>query len=279
MNRLWRVFLVTAVLLAGALLVAACGGGGGDDDDGNGDQPDATEQVDNGDDEPNGDANADLRRLASEFGNRELKVSYLMTTTSIVDGEEVVEEGTITFYWKPDVGWRMDLAFGDEGTVAFITANDTTYSCFEGDGESQCLEVPLGEELPVPFLSFLTDPGEFDDFIDSSVLGLGLDFSRSERSVAGRDAECFSAEGTIDGEDGQVEYCFADGIVLLIRTSGGGDFGGAFSLEATEISDSVSDSDLEPPYEVIDLGLDDLLDDFDLDDLLDDIDLDDILGE
>ncbi|MCH7488910.1 MAG: hypothetical protein IIB23_04700, partial [Chloroflexi bacterium] len=114
---------------------------------------------------------------------------------------------------------------------------------------------PIGDSLTPDFFDIFTEPDILIDQIDA-VLG-DLNVDRSNRTIAGQDATCFSISGTIDGETGAVEYCFRDdGVLLLLRAAGGpgdGD-GGESSLEAISVEDSVSDSDLEPPYDVLDVG-------------------------
>lgn len=267
MTHSWRMLLLAAALLAGALLVAACGGGGGDDS-----EPGATEATDgdttDGDSEPSGGALDDLLSLTAAYGLKEVKVTYRMSGAGL-EGEE----GTMTIYWKPGIGWRIDFSSdGSEGS--FIVKADESYICAMEGGEGQCLVSPLGTDLPVPFLGSLTDPGEFGSLIDETFLGADVD--RSSRTIAGRDAECFAVMSSALGEDVSAEYCFGDGLLLYLSADTPGVDGGAFTLEAIEIEDGVSDADLEPIYPVLEIpGLDDT----DLDDILEDFDIDDILED
>ena len=184
----------------------------------------------------------------------------------------------MTLYWKPDVGWRVDFSIAG-GESIFITTEGVTYSCTSIAGQGQCFESDADVDAPVPFLGLFTNPDELASFVAESISG--VDVNRSSRTIAGRDADCFSIEAEIEGQTGSAEYCFADGLILLLSVGGEGDDGaGIFSFEATEIGDTVSDSDFEPPFEIIE-AFD--LDDFDLDDLdledfdLEDFDLEDIL--
>lgn len=273
--RFW--LLAVAVVLA-ALLLAACGGGGngdgnGGDDGGNGEATEVS-GTDNGSEASSSEAD-ELRALAGGFGLNEVKVTYLITSSG---GPESLD-GEMTLYWKPNVGWRVDFSIAG-GESIFITTEGATYSCTSIAGQGQCFESDADLDAPVPFLDLFTNPDELSSFVDESISG--VDVNRSSRTIAGRDADCFSVEAEIEGQTGSAEYCFADGLILLLSVGGEGDDGaGLFSFEATEISDTVSDSDFEPPFEIIeafdfdDLDLDDLdIEDFDLDDL----DLEDILG-
>lgn len=246
-----RLCLTAATLLAGALLFA-CGGGGGDDDgDRDGTEPTATEEVVDGEatpgdgDDEGGDASQELSELAGRFAEQEVKISYDLSST--VDGE--TQEGSFTFYWKPPDAWRMDFNIaGSEGSL--ITTGETSYLCSSEGGEGQCLESPAGLQIPLPFLEFFTDPDSLGDIIDTELAGLDVD--RSDREIAGRDATCFTASGEVEGESGEVEYCFSDdGVLLLLRSSG--ETSGEFSLEATSVETSVSDADLEPPYDILEI--------------------------
>lgn len=254
-----RLLLVTTALLATAILVAC----GSDDDGGSNGQPDATEPAgatvpadgDNGDGDTTGDGSdisGELENFAAQFGSQEFKIEF--NYSSATDGT-VDDEGTMTLYWKPPDGWRMDLGSGS-GDVTLITQGATSYMCSDGGGESQCFESPAASDSPVPFLSLFTDPSALAAQIDSSIGGADVDINRSSRNIAGLDATCYQYSGTIEGESGQAEYCFADNGILLALV-GGGDDGGVtstFSLEATSVSTSVESSDLEPPYPILDLG-------------------------
>ena len=235
----WRMSLVVFALLAGALL-AACGGG---DDNGDSDEPTAVEDVD---DDQDGDASAALQRLAGEFGAEEVKITYRFSST--FDGETM--DGTMTLFWKPPDAWRVDFSFeGAEASI--ITTADKSYFCTREVGDARCLESPIAEALPLPFLSFFTEPDTLADLIGETA---GLDIERSSRDIGGESASCFSAAGAIDGEEGSAEYCFSDrGILLLLRATGGG--GEELSVEATDVENEVDSRDLEPIYPVFEIPI------------------------
>ena len=237
-----RYFLIVVALLAAGFVVA-CGGDGDDNGDGDTDEPPAEQSVDgDGDDDgDDGDVSGDLRAFADRFGISEVTIEYKMTAS----GGDDDFDGTMTLYLKPPDAWRMDLATPD-GDIALINDGSTTYLCASEGGEGQCFESPIDDALPIPFLNIFTDPGGFDDLIGTS-LG-AVDVSQSSREIAGQDATCFEVSGEFDGDSGEAEYCFRDdGVLLLLRASNS-------SLEATSVSDSVSDEDFEPIYDVLDLG-------------------------
>ena len=233
MTNFTRTFLFVIALIVGALLLACSSDS--DSGDGNGDQP-------------SGEAATELRNLAAQFGQQEIKIEYQFTSGAAGGIDDV----TMTLYWKPPDAQRTDLSTS-EGDVTLITTAGGSYIC--ASAVNQCLESPIGDSLTPDFFDIFTEPDILIDQIDA-VLG-DLNVDRSNRTIAGQDATCFSISGTIDGETGAVEYCFRDdGVLLLLRAAGGpadGD-GGESSLEAISVEDSVSDSDLEPPYDVLDVG-------------------------
>ena len=247
MTNFLRPLLIAAGLLAGALLLACGSDSDGDADGPSDDSP--TEPADAVGDLPAGDAATELRNLAAGFGLREIKIEYQFTSSS-ADGDD---DGTMTLYWKPPDAQRTDISTS-AGDVTLITTASATYICTSEEG-GQCLESPIGDSFMPSFFDIFADPDNFIGEIDASLGGANVD--RSSRTIAGQDATCFSISGMIDDETGTAEYCFRDdGVLLLLRAAGGPDSAddGEFSLEAISVEDSVSDSDMEPPYEVFDLG-------------------------
>ncbi len=253
MAKFMRTLLIGTALLVGALLLA-CGSDDGGDSGGPTDAPDATspsdesptEPPDANGDQPAGDAATELRDVAGGFGEREIKIEYEFTS-GLADG---TGDGTMTLYWKPPDAQRTDISTSD-GEVTLITTASATYFCSPEDG-GQCFESPIGDSLMPSFFGIFTDPDTLTGQIDASFRGVDVD--RSSRTIAGQDATCFSISGMIDDQTGAAEYCFRDYGVLLLMRAGDSLSGGEFSLEAISVEDSVSDSDLEPPYEVFDLG-------------------------
>ncbi len=244
MRRSLKYLLLVAALFAGALLFACSSD---DDGDGSGsDEPNAEQPADDGDDDP-ADVSDEFRDLAEQFGITEVKVTYSMSGPGVGPAEF---DSQMVLYSKPPDRWRMDI-ISAEGEISMIFDGESTLMCASEGDEGTCFESPLGDAFDVPFLNIFTDPGEIDDLVGSA---LGVDVSRSSREIAGQDANCFAFSGDVDGTTGSGEYCFRDdGVLLLLRAN---EFDGDedFSLEAVEVRDSVSDEDLEPPFDVLDLG-------------------------
>ena len=248
-----KYLLLVVALFAGALLFAC----GSDDDDGSGsDEPTVEQPVDDSDgDDGNGDdadddptdVSDELRALAEQFGITEVRVTYDFSGPGVGDSNFVSQ---MVLYSKPPDRWRMDIT-SPEGDISMIFDGESTLICASEGGEGRCLATPLDDALGIPFFNIFTDPGEIDDLVESA---LGVEVSRSSREIAGQDANCFSFSGGIDDTSGAGEYCFRDDGVLLLLRAEGVDGGEDFTIEATDVRDSVSDNDLEPPYEVLDLG-------------------------
>lgn len=249
MSKSIRLWLMLFVIVGSFVIAAACT----DDDkkdDGNGDPtaeetsaPDgnATDTGSNGD---GGDPASQLEDLAGAFATNDVKIAYNFSSSSA----GTVTEGSMTLYWKPPDASRVDFATGDSGNVTFISQGDTPYIC--SPEEETCIESPGGAGLPLPFLSFLTDPDGLSSLVGQDILGVDID--QSSETIAGQDATCFS--GSSDAAGGATfEYCFSDDGVLL-RLSAGDGTGGDFSLEATSVEGTVSDEDVQPPYPVTDIG-------------------------
>lgn len=238
--------MVLLIALGGAAFVAC----GGDSDDDNSDNPTAEQTTDDngqptsdGSSSEGGNTNEELQNLAAGMADHEGKIAYDFTST----GGGADSGGSFTLYWKPPDSWRLDIDV--EGQVAtMIEKEGTTYICSEdGSGGGSCFASPTA--LPLPFLTYFTDPSTLASLVDTEVGG--VDFEESSDSIAGQDVTCYSAEGTVEGETGNAEYCFNDD-GLLLRTHGES-AGVTFSLEATNVEDSVSDADLDLPYEIVDI--------------------------
>ena len=104
----------------------------------------------------------------------------------------------------------------------------------------------------IPFLGLFAQPEDLTETIEE--ITAGLDVDRSQRTIAGEKGTCFSVSGSIQGEEGSAEWCFAsDGLLLLFAGSSSGADGGEFRLEATKLDRKVSDADFKPPYPVTQL--------------------------
>ncbi len=253
-----RWLLVLLALTAALFLVVASACGGDDDDDDGGDnQPTASDSTDGGDD--NGDDGGDetpadggdddggdedifsqLDELTNELDSVTGKVSY-----DITDSDGSVS--SMAFYAKPPNS-RFDSSDGTTTTIIIYTP-DTTYIC-DSDTES-CLATPgSGEETGAL--------GIFAAFVSPEVLSAyvavaeaaGADVNKSDESINGIDATCFSWDDDTADEVGKGKFCFNDAGVMVYQETE--DDSGTSKLEATDYSSDVSDSDFEPPYPVTD---------------------------
>jgi hypothetical protein len=176
--------------------------------------------------------------LAAKFGNATFKVTYQLSGTGAA-----VTNGSMTWYKKGD-SLRMDITGEIEGqqtSAILIVRPDNTYVCSEmpgvGGGGS-CFVAPSGTtggagDIVSEFQNTLTDP-------TINVL------STSSRNIAGEDATCY----TVSAPDieGQAEMCLtSEGVPLFTHETAGGV---ETTMEATDFSHDVSDSDFELPYPV-----------------------------
>jgi hypothetical protein len=251
MKRLY-LLLVAGLLVLGALMIAC---NDKKDDDGDNGGPTATTSAgetpsegetpdDGGNGDGDGDAQAELQGLAGEFANREAKVTYDFTSSAA--GTE--STGSFTLFWKPPDSWRMDMTMADSPPITMISSGGTSYTCSGDDaGGGSCFASTAGA-IPIPFLSYFTDPSQLNSLVDSTFAGVDVD--RFDETIAGQDGSCFRASGSVEGESGSGEWCFTDdGLMLRVRATAEGS--GTFTLEATSIGEGVTDADFEPPYEIM----------------------------
>jgi hypothetical protein len=238
---------LAVLALAGGALLVACNGGDGDDDDGDGGEgPAATEPADGGDDVGNGgddggDASGELSDLAGQWATKEAKISYDFTSSS--GGTE--SGGTFTLYWKPPDSWRLDITVDGEATAIISTAG-ASYICTDAGGQGQCLETPA-TQIPVPFLGSFLDADAYESLVAGTFAGVEVD--RSEETIAGQDAQCYTASGAVEGEEREGQFCFSsDGVPVRMSV---GATGSEFTMEATSVETSVADADFEPPYDIL----------------------------
>jgi hypothetical protein len=250
----FRALLTVVVLLAGLLLAVACGG---DDDDTNGggagaptagattDGGDAGDDGTDGDGAPSGDT-ADLLDVAQEFTDASFRGEYKLTAPPGND----LADGTLVIYKSGADRLRFDLTAEQEGETVEVILLETPQAsvfCLKNAGEfGLLLGVPEGEGV-----CFNDDPtagegaGDFSDIIEEIESGDWEVVDRSEREIAGEDADCYQTRSP-DGQESNV--CFSDDAYLLATTEPDGS-----GLEATSVSGDVDDSDFDTPYEVREL--------------------------
>ena len=183
----------------------------------------------------------ELEDLAKKWAGKSAKVAYDISTTS----GSTTQKMSMTLYWRlPD--YRIDLDMGTQGSTTFIVAGGTTYTCVGSGGQGQCQSqaASASDLSSFPFLSEFASPEGFDEAIADMITG--LDVKRSTADIAGEKATCYSASGSIQGQQGKIEWCFAsDGLLLRLDNSA---TGSEFVLKATKVERKVSDSDFKPPY-------------------------------
>jgi hypothetical protein len=237
-----RWLLVLSVVVVSSVLAWACGGGGGEKP-GAATAPAATspagktpEAAPTPSAQGGGGVFGDL---SNKFGQATFKATYTITSTDTDQGFS----GTMTWYKKDD-NLRIDVsgeAQGEQTTGVFITRPDKSYFCTETPGMGQagsCFEAPSGttggaSDMVNELESTLTDPS-------IEVV------STSSRKIAGQDATCYTVRAP--DIEGEAEMCLSNEGVPLFSDSTSQ--GVETSLEATDFSRDVSDSDFEPPYPV-----------------------------
>ena len=163
---------------------------------------------------------------------------------------------SMTIYQK-DGSSRFDISSAD-GDITFISTPEATYLCTE----SQCLKYAADDDTAGASVDALA--GIFSAEAITEGIGDipdGVDVDVTSETIAGVDATCFKYSGDLDPDqagDESGEFCFSDGGLLLRLAFQGADE--SISFEATSASEDVSDSDVDPPYDVTDLSdLGDLL--------------------
>ncbi len=192
------------------------------------------------------DASAAIKKLTSEYATFTGKIKYEIKD---VTGTDTTGLTAMTFYQRGDKS-RVDIESA-EGNVIVITTPDASYMCTQ----NQCLKSAgtSGADSSVAPLMSLIDPSTIESEFGS--LPQGIDIKTSKEKIAGVEATCFSAKGDLDKEspgEEAGEICMAEGGLLLRLVFTGPD--SSVSFEASEASTKVSDSDFEPPYEVVDLS-------------------------
>jgi hypothetical protein len=235
--RRFKWFLIVSFVLTSSTLAWACGGGGGEKPSGP-TAPAATSpagKTPTVGETPQAQAGGgEFSSLADKFANATFKVTYQLST-----GGATPTQGSITWYKKGD-NLRMDIAggilLGQQASSVLIIRPDTSYICTEGS----CFTPPTitggYSVLVTQFETALTDPG-----VDV--------LSTSSRNIAGEDAKCYTVSGP--NIQGQVEMCLSgEGVPLYAKQFA---VGAETTMEATEVSRDVSDSDFEPPYPLSDI--------------------------
>ncbi len=247
-----RLFAVLPAVALLAILAAACDGGG----DGGGTTPQTDETpavgetpaADGGDEgDGSGDGGlADLEALASvAAGEVTAKVTYEFTSEA--DGEAIKVEWVLV-QRPPDS--RFEFASTEEGEefrTIIINAGGEYYLSTSAGGLDTCFATDIAEAQTAPLAPLFDVPQD----LAAATAGVDL-IDRSERSIAGLDATCFTVSSDISGL-GEGEVCFSgDGLLLFLRSGTNGD---SVTFEATSVSTDVTDEDFEPPFEVFEIPI------------------------
>ena len=176
----------------------------------------------------------------------EYKVTYKLTATG---GAESFS-GEQSWYFKPPRA-RFDFSSsvsGQTATVSLYSLPDGTFMCFGGTGQTaQCigmsgLDTALQQNPAALYQeSFVEHPDQFSGVLVET------------RQIAGQQAHCYDVKATAATAgltDGR--FCYsAQGIPLLQRFAAQG---GTWSLEATNLSTTVPDSDFALPAKATIIG-------------------------
>lgn len=256
------------VLLSLGMLLTLAAVACGDDGDGAGDAPGATSTPtqDQGEGEPtpddgngedsdgadDGEPETELRRFGDLAATASGRITYRFSS----DDSEGLSEGTMTYYFQPPDKSRFDLS-DEEGEFIVIQAGNVGYFCTSDPTGGSCFTSTTQDEEPfVPFFADFASPEGIQGFLEgflADIAGEDVEIRRFSQTIAGVDASCFEASGVVEAEAGEFAFCFAKENGLMLLMDGMIEGSGSFRLEATEVG-SVSDSDFEPPYEVIETG-------------------------
>jgi len=176
----------------------------------------------------------------------EYKVTYKLTATG---GAEAFS-GEQSWYFKPPKA-RFDFTSsvsGQTATVSLYALPDGTYMCFGGTGQAaQCigmtgLDTALQQNPAAAYQeSFIQHPDQFSGVLVET------------RQIAGQQAHCYDVKAsaaTAGLTDGR--FCYStQGIPLLQRFATAG---GTWSMEATNLSTTVPDSDFTLPAKATIIG-------------------------
>ena len=163
-------------------------------------------------------------------------------------GGEVVKGEWVMVRRPPDTRFEISVVQGGGQFRTITIVSEESYICFSSGGQESCLassaeEAEAGAEA---FGFFFDIPRELAEGAADVDL-----IDRSERSIAGLDATCFTVRSDISGL-GEGEVCFSeDGLLLFLHSETNGD---GVTFEATSVSTDVTDADFEPPFGVIDFG-------------------------
>jgi hypothetical protein len=231
-----RLLLLLSFMVISSLLAWACGGGGEEKPSGP-TTPAATslagETPEAGTTPEAQQAGGQFSGLADRFRDSTFKVTYQITG-------EPAAEGTMIWYKKGE-NLRMDMGGqvqGQQETDILIVRPDITYYCSDMGQGGSCYSTQTQagqgvEEMVSELEKTLTDPSV--EIV-----------STSSRAIVGQDADCYTIRAP--DSEGESQVCLSDeGVPLFTQETVSGQ---QMTMEATDFSRDVSDSDFEPPYPV-----------------------------
>jgi hypothetical protein len=148
--------------------------------------------------------------------------------------------GEMRLAWDPPDRWRMDGASPD-GSFTQVSTPHGRVRCRGTDiVASDC--VAAGSNGP--FASVVESPARLLDEIGGS--GGAIVSDGPDRMIAGLPADCLRADGGSSETPRRVEWCFSRN-GLLLYVSDGVEGGRVTTVEATDVSEVVSDGDFVVP--------------------------------
>lgn len=168
---------------------------------------------------------------------KEYKISYKIAATG--GGAEALS-GDQTWYFKPPRS-RFDFSTnmgGQSTTMSIFTLPEGSFMCFAAAGQSQCLSTPAtGSPLDqnqaiLTQRAMVDNPGQY-----------GATFTGA-KTIAGQQGQCYDVAATA-GAFSKGTFCYTkEGIQL---SSSFAVQGSTWSMEATNLSTTVPDSDFTLP--------------------------------
>jgi outer membrane lipoprotein-sorting protein len=184
---------------------------------------------------------SELQALAGEWEQTVAKVSYNVSSTS----DSTTDESSVTLYWGPP-NWRMDISSSTQGDQTLIATASALYDCSAATGANQCVFYDPSQVDP-------SAPVEVFDPSAAATSLSGQNVDRSEQTLLGESATCFSMTSTTADSTSKSEWCFAsDGILMRLAVTSDDPTIGDFIVETTDVNRDVTeaDFDFEPPYPV-----------------------------
>jgi len=148
--------------------------------------------------------------------------------------------GEMRLAWDPPDRWRMDEASPD-GSFTLLSIPDGQVRC---RGTEIVASGCVAAGSSGPFASVVERPARILDEIGAS--GGAIVSEGPGRTIAGLPAECFRADGGSAEIPHRVEWCFSRSGLLLYLFDGV-EGGRVTSVEATDVSEVVSDGDFVVP--------------------------------